>query len=1070
MRILLAELGIIPAEDVQRVISAAWILHSRRPEEARQRPVSAWTLLAATALDDRVMGVLADNGLNSEFWSETLRPRPFTGQSVADYAVDPDIVRALEVYRKEFGARPLDAPAVAASLLRIISPKLRAPLEEAGLNIDLAVTALRHLIAPVEDGLVPVEQIESFALSPTARRLVASARDLGSRYRAPLTTSSLILAILMTAGGDDTLLGAMRRKIAGDTAEDELQKRVTEWMLWYRAYAPRSQFATLTTAEAFARAIELARRSSGKAVAHARHVLAALLTVPEENPGVADVLRWMGRSAQPLRQALMSIVEGLVRAGTIIDDLDVWREFLLGETRGSGPAHTLATINNEDLQGTDLLGIERDVKSFATLLASNTFTPPLSVGLFGNWGSGKSFFMERLQKEIAALASEAAGAGFATRFHTRIVQIKFNAWHYVEGNLWASLVEHIFRNLKLSEHEEPSVTDERRAFFLGKLDEAVAKETAAKVTIAAATAQSEELTKRIAAESKASESATAHLLETTKLALRDLVQLDPGQREAVRVAVADLGLENARAAAGEAADGLDALRAAGGEVRQVVRWAVHGPGAVTRLLLFAAALFGGALLAAGAAYLATTQWARTLAWIVPFLATLGAWAAAIAKAAKPVLEKVERARKVVSTAYDKAESARQEQIAALEKQQKDAAASLEAARAQLEEADRIRAAAQKELAHLGEDRKLVRFIDNRLASDDYRKFLGVLAVVRSDFETLSRLMSDSAVAAAAGPHRIDRIVLYIDDLDRCPPRFVRDVLQAVHLLLAFKLFVVVVGVDARWVSRSLEREYHDQLRPETAPGTSSPVAGYGATAYDYLEKIFQVPFWIEPLSEEATRSLLSGMVNVRTREKGVHVQPEDRVPTPGPRAEPPPIVPTEPVVPVSTTPKTEPAAPRPGDHRLFPAALLLEEAELRSMHALAPLVGRSPRSVKRFANVYRILRAAKTPAELARFVGDGNAPGEYGFVLLLLAIITGAPTVSTEVFRYVAHADGEELLPALAERIRTSPPSGDGEAGEWIRACDAIGATGVRLTGSKAADLQPHLRAVSRFSFREPVL
>ena len=44
---------------------------------------------------------------------------------------------------------------------------------------------------------------------------------------------------------------------------------------------------------------------------------------------------------------------------------------------------------------------------------------------------------------------------------------------------------------------------------------------------------------------------------------------------------------------------------------------------------------------------------------------------------------------------------------------------------------------------------------------------------------------------------IERIVLYIDDLDRCPPERVVEVLQAVHLLLAFELFVVVVAVDAR---------------------------------------------------------------------------------------------------------------------------------------------------------------------------------------------------------------------------------------------------------------------------------
>ena len=42
----------------------------------------------------------------------------------------------------------------------------------------------------------------------------------------------------------------------------------------------------------------------------------------------------------------------------------------------------------------------------------------------------------------------------------------------------------------------------------------------------------------------------------------------------------------------------------------------------------------------------------------------------------------------------------------------------------------------------------------------------------------------------------ERVVLCVDDLDRCPPEKVVDVLQAMHLLLYFPLFVVV-AVDSR---------------------------------------------------------------------------------------------------------------------------------------------------------------------------------------------------------------------------------------------------------------------------------
>ena len=50
-------------------------------------------------------------------------------------------------------------------------------------------------------------------------------------------------------------------------------------------------------------------------------------------------------------------------------------------------------------------------------------------------------------------------------------------------------------------------------------------------------------------------------------------------------------------------------------------------------------------------------------------------------------------------------------------------------------------------------------------------------------------------------------------------RFVVQVLQAVHLLLSFPLFTVVVAVDARWISRALREQFPKRLA-ETgiAPG------------------------------------------------------------------------------------------------------------------------------------------------------------------------------------------------------------------------------------------------------------
>lgn len=48
----------------------------------------------------------------------------------------------------------------------------------------------------------------------------------------------------------------------------------------------------------------------------------------------------------------------------------------------------------------DMVGIRAEVDALAYLLASRGLVPPLAVGLFGDWGSGKSFFMKSVRNRI----------------------------------------------------------------------------------------------------------------------------------------------------------------------------------------------------------------------------------------------------------------------------------------------------------------------------------------------------------------------------------------------------------------------------------------------------------------------------------------------------------------------------------------------------------------------------------------------------------------------------------------------------------------------------------------------
>src|SRR5205085_9116036 len=79
---------------------------------------------------------------------------------------------------------------------------------------------------------------------------------------------------------------------------------------------------------------------------------------------------------------------------------------------------------------------------------------------------------------------------------------------------------------------------------------------------------------------------------------------------------------------------------------------------------------------------------------------------------------------------------------------------------------------------------------------------------------------------------------------------------------------------------------------------------------------------------------------------------------------------------------------------LEPQSLKLNDKEIKHMKELTPLIGRSPRSVKRFLNCYRLIKVGMRPAQLKTFMGEDGQSGEYEAVMILLGVITGSPSIS----------------------------------------------------------------------------
>jgi hypothetical protein len=154
--------------------------------------------------------------------------------------------------------------------------------------------------------------------------------------------------------------------------------------------------------------------------------------------------------------------------------------------------------------------------------------------------------------------------------------------------------------------------------------------------------------------------------------------------------------------------------------------------------------------------------------------------------------------------------------------------------------------------------------------------------------------------------------------------------------------------------------------------------------------------------------------------------------------------------------------------------------ELISMRALASLVGRSPRTVKRFINTYRLFKAMKIPPDTFGWTDDGaeeiDIKEQHVPIMVLLSVQVGYPDIAVRFFERMDKALNEDQNPDLGKLLeawKREVPENGIERKKWLRAMDAL-ASVHDLYGDRPAlrDLtvdafSPWLRAVSRFGFQE---
>jgi len=429
------------------------------------------------------------------------------------------------------------------------------------------------------------------------------------------------------------------------------------------------------------------------------------------------------------------------------------------------------------------------------------------------------------------------------------------------------------------------------------------------------------------------------------------------------------------------------------------------------------------------------------------------------------------------------------------------------------------------------------FIRAKVLNGDYAKHLGIVAAIRRDFEHLAHIMAEEGdgqaeadyqrardehkrelqrlledgkglftpaeladleqrISADEGVERdrfFERIILYIDDLDRCPEDKVVDVLQAIHLLLYFPLFVVVVAVDARWVSRALQTKYPNLLSENVSYDHVGAKSAWpkrartnGASSQDYLEKIFQIPYWVRPMDGKASADYVTHLLNgslkqasrkspaensakvegaarqrprptdvtkaadsvahaggrtaaVQATQEASAKQQADSSSHPAPTSSPERLS----APPVSTSPPLS-RAQIEAQQRIEARSLSLTEHEEKLLKAMAPFAGDSPRRGLRFVNTYRLVRTSLSESERAELLGKTGEKFGFRALMTQLAIATGSPEFSQRYFEALAAKPAS--LEALLDAAK---PGGNlSQAAAWKRLEGAVGVlnqgTGVR--------------------------
>lgn len=642
----------------------------------------------------------------------------------------------------------------------------------------------------------------------------------------------------------------------------------------------------------------------------------------------------------------------------------------------------IASLLSDTDGGPDYLDISADVNAFAKVMAARTFTPPLAIALFGKWGSGKSFFMRKLRDRITTLSAPKSHKSYCKG----IAQIHFNAWSYMDANLWASIVTRIFEGLNdyikqnVSSDREKINAEEQlnKQLNISKEHIDLLEKQKAKIedTLKNLKKQKDDINQNIADKIKEIETKTLwatlkavdkqfHVKDQVEQALKDNKDINIAAYELKEI-VPEKYWENPGAAYEHSKSIVTFIKEffKRDKIGTNILWL---SGIVLLIACIPVILWG------------LGYNIRRINFTIPqSVLSIGIIVGAIWRRAETTYKKLQpvifsfwKVKMNYEKQIEEAKAKFEQEGKALKFEIEKNNVELISIDTQIIENNNAKTELEFKLRQALSTEALYTFVENRSNSEDYRKHLGIISLIRKDFDILNSLfighntelsnIKPEDVAKFKGYFKtpLERIVLYIDDLDRCPEETVVQVLEAVNLLMAFPLFIVVVGVDPRWVKNALIKKHYLQF--------SGKINGYDETDVErieptnYLEKIFQIPFCLKSAGDDGVKNMirklaeqdLAAVTNTNTQAKG-DANTSQAATTTQQNNRNQEASDKDSSTNTKQNPTQQPALDLTEDN---PETIRLTDKEVELLEDMSVIVGDNPRAIKRLVNTYRVIKA-----------------------------------------------------------------------------------------------------------------